>query len=188
MPAPGLDRTLAITGSSSFSFSLPPQMASGSYAVQWKLGALNGSCWFDVVGYAAKMMECLLDKDSYAPSDLMNVSLTVRAGRQISGVMKGWVVDPQGIYHACLDTNLNLEAGDNALQFPAELRTVLAGTHQLVYALYVKDQDIMLDWGQESQEYHWLSQIMLSQNQIYHTDLYPFLQTGHPGREIHMRS
>jgi trehalose utilization protein len=148
--APGYEDTIPITGSTSFSFVLPAQMLSGTYAINYQFGGHAGASSFDVMGYSARVLEATLDKATYDPLDTMKLRLNIEVNQPLSGILKGWIYRPDGVYSELFEILRDFSAGENDVEVSASLATPVDGVHRLVYALYEADSLISLVSGAES--------------------------------------
>ena len=147
---PGLAEDIDITGPTSFDFVLPGEMASGTYSIYWEFVESSGVYNFDVVGYSARFLECTLDKETYNPIDEVNINFKIEVNQDISGLLRGWLLDPAGNYSDLFEVSEALVAGENQVQVSAPLSTAYARIHRVVYALYKNSPGLLLASGGES--------------------------------------
>jgi hypothetical protein len=148
--APGYEDTIPIAGSTSFSFVLPAQMLSGTYAINYQFAGHAGASSFDVRGYSARVLDATLDKATYDPLDTMKLRLNIEVNQPLSGILKGWIYRPDGVYSELFEILRDFSAGENDVEVTASLATPVDGVHRLVYALYEADSLISLVSGAES--------------------------------------
>jgi len=147
---PGLAEDIEITGSTSFDFVLPNDMASGTYSIDWIFGESSGVYNFDVLGYSARILECTLDKETYNPIDEMRITFRIEVNQEFPGILRGWLLDPTGNYSDFFELSKPLAAGENQIQVSAALSTPYSDIHRVVYALYKNSPELLLASGAES--------------------------------------
>jgi len=149
--APGFEEEVTITGDTTFSFTLPDEMVSSSYAIEYQFGEHSGTYFFDVVGYSARILECRLDRSIYDPIDEMTIILRIEVNRDIpSAFIRAWIYDPQGNYNEFFEVSQPLNEGENLVQIQDAFSTPYAQMHQVVYGVYKHSDELLLTSGAES--------------------------------------
>lgn len=148
--APGHEESLAISGSTSFDFTLPEELVSGTYAVKYEFNGNTGASNFNVAGYSARVLEVTLDKPEYEAIDSMQADFSIEVNKDVPGILKGWIYHPDGAQTELFETSLDFVAGRNRLDMRADFSTALDGLHRLVYALYKADSLLLLVSGAEA--------------------------------------
>ena len=148
--APGYEETMTISGSTHFEFTLPEEMVSGRYGINYRFGDHAGVCHFDVEGYSAKVLEVLLDKAVYEPVDTMDISFNIEVNQDIPGILKGWIYSPDGVYTELFEISREFFEGENRLDVHEGLIVPLYGIHRVVYALYDASSLLCLVTGAEA--------------------------------------
>jgi hypothetical protein len=134
--------TFVFAGSAVRSFTLPSTMIAGTYKVNSRLVAADGSAIaavhpFDVAGIQVKVKEALLDKPKYAATDVIKFVLTVESNQDTPATVRTWVVDPAGNYAEAGSIDANLDAVRPVLlNLNSSLLTGSLGIHKLVYGIY----------------------------------------------------
>lgn len=140
LSAPGYEDTLPISGNTHFRFILPPEMVSGSYAINYQFGDTSGRCTIYVKGFQTKVLELVLDQPIYEPVDTMDIRLLIDTNYAVSGIVKGWIYHPDGQYAELFETMCELSTGQNRIHIQdAGFTTTEAGIHWVVYAVYKAD-------------------------------------------------
>jgi len=155
-----------VVGATSFSFALPEELKSGTYTIDYSFNDVSGSVPIDVRGYSAKVLECELNKATYAPQDTVKAKFKIEANRDFRGVLKGWIYDPQGEYTEAFQVERDFVAGENPVEATANLSTNQAGIHRLVYGIYKTSSEILLASGQESFDVEGVTLVSLSTDKI----------------------
>jgi hypothetical protein len=96
------------------------------------------------------VLEVLLDKNAYEPVDTMNISFNIEVNHELSGILKGWLYTPSGVYMDLFEINNNFVAGENKINVSTNLNAALDGLHRVVYALYKIDSLLTLVSGAEA--------------------------------------
>lgn len=150
----GFSSTLDFSGSATRSFALPSVMTAGTYSVSYSLtdaaGAKDsGSHPFDVAGIQVKVKEAILDKNKYATTDTLNLSLNIESNQDMPATVRTWVVDPAGAYTAAGDMGIELTPSQPViLTSHSSLLTTSSGIHKLIYGIY--RGDLLLASGSEA--------------------------------------
>ncbi|HDL64120.1 MAG TPA: 6-bladed beta-propeller, partial [Proteobacteria bacterium] len=153
--APGYSdqRTLDI-GETTFQFTLPEEMVSGSFTIDYIFEGESYSYPFNVMGYFARILECSLDKSEYCHDDLMEIAYRIDAGCDMDCLLRGWIKDAAGSYTDCFELSLSLIEGENLVMVTGSMLAAHSGMAQVVYGLYKPIEDdeygLLLTAGTES--------------------------------------
>ena len=91
-------------------------------------------------GIRVKVKEATLDKTKYAPSDTINLTLTIESNRNLAGTLKTWLVGPDKDYTMTGTQNISLATAVPLLTAQnIALNTTKLGLHRLVYGIYADD-------------------------------------------------
>jgi hypothetical protein len=146
----GFENTFSISGDYSFTFTLPVELTSGTQTINYTLGEYSGSCYFDVMGYALKVSEMTLDKQTYDPVDEMSINFDIESNADIQSVIKGWLYDPSGTYTEMFEVTRDLVSGDNKVSVNTNISTTVDGVHKVVYGIYKAGVTLTLVTGAEA--------------------------------------
>jgi len=128
-------------------FLLPEGLTSGTYLINYQLTINNdqlleeGEYRFDVIGYMVKILEATLDNEVYTKGDTLSFSLLLDSNKALTALFKGWAYDPEGEYAELFSQTEELPVGRRRLEFGGQLKSTLLGVHQLIYALYLEDEE-----------------------------------------------
>lgn len=147
--APGFNTSIFITGSTVLEFSLPKEMRSGTYYIDYAFDNFSSAYPFDVIGYSVRILECSLDKEVYNQSDVVKVRMNVEANQNISGVLKLWIYDSENNLIDAFEINREFVEGENEIEVSRDISTNLSGIHVLVYGIYAHSDVIFLASGAE---------------------------------------
>jgi len=147
--APGFNTSIFVTGSTTLEFTLPKEVKSGTYYIDYTFDNFSSAYPFDVIGYSARILECSLDKEVYDPVDVVNIKMNVEVNQNISGSLKMWIYDPQDNPIDTFETDKNFMRGENKIEVMRDLSTNFSGIHVLVYGVYAHSDLILLASGAE---------------------------------------
>jgi len=147
--APGFNKSMFLTGSAVIEFELPKELRSGTYYIDYTFDNFSAAYPFDVIGYSARILECNLDKEVYNQSDVMIVNMNVETNKNISGVLKSWIYDPEDNLIKELEIERNFVKGENKIEIVLNFSSNLSGIHALVYGIYAHSDLIFLASGAE---------------------------------------
>jgi len=147
--APGFNKSMFLTGSAVIEFELPKELRSGTYYIDYTFDNFSAAYPFDVIGYSARILECNLDKEVYNQSDVIRVNMNVETNKNISGVLKLWIYDPEDNLIKELEIERNFVKGENKINIVSNFSSNLSGIHALVYGIYAHGDLIFLASGAE---------------------------------------
>jgi hypothetical protein len=147
--APGFNTSIFVTGSTTLEFTLPKELRSGTYYIDYTFDDFSSAYPFDVIGYSARILECNLDKGVYNQRDVVKVEMNVEVNQNISGVLKMWIYDPQNNVVDIFEMDKNFLEGENKIELSRSFLTNLSGIHVLVYGIYAHSDLIFLASGAE---------------------------------------
>ncbi|MCK4476439.1 MAG: PKD domain-containing protein [Methanophagales archaeon] len=124
-----------VSGSTTLCFTLP-ELRSGTYYIDYTFGDFSSSYPFDVIGYSARIVEFSLDKWSYEFGETMRMEANVEVNRDISGVFKVQIYDPEDELIDEFEIPRDFIQGENKLEMERTLSTAKSGIHALVYEVY----------------------------------------------------
>lgn len=147
--APRYEESYTITGTKTIEFRLPMNLTSGTYRIFYTFQPWNstqtisGEFKFDVIGYQVRVREAKVDKIKYKPGNKINIRLKIELNKPIIGIVRGWIIDPYyTTYTKFFEKEAVLEAGENLVDLSGTLSARCAGIYRLVYAFYLKSQEI----------------------------------------------
>jgi hypothetical protein len=145
LTAPNYEETVPFNNTATRSFPLPSTMTAGTYYVSYQLSTSSGQNYtgtrpFDVDGIRVKVKEATLDKAKYAPSDTINLTLSIESNQNLGAILKTWLVDPDKNYTLPQTQNILLATTAPLLTSQnIALNTAKLGLHRLVYGIYSDD-------------------------------------------------
>jgi len=145
LTAPNYEETVLFNNTATRSFPLPSTMTAGTYYVSYQLSTSSGQNYtgtrpFDVDGIRVKVKEATLDKAKYAPSDTINLTLSIESNQNLGAILKTWLVDPDKNYTLPQTQNILLATTAPLLTSQnIALNTAKLGLHRLVYGIYADD-------------------------------------------------
>ena len=145
LSAPDYEETFTFSENTVKSFNLPASMTAGTYYVSYNFlrgdgETISGSHPFDVDGLKVKVKEAALDKDRYAPGEIINISLNVESSHDLEAILKTWMVDPEKNHSPPQIQEINLKKTEfSFLTQSLTLSTQKQGLHQLLYGIYSKE-------------------------------------------------
>ncbi len=135
--APGYSDEFSIeSGLTTFEFTLPLEMRSGTYAIDYTFAGKDYTYPFDVMGYSARVLECTLDKNEYYPNDEMKIRFRIEVNQDITGVLQGWIKDSRGNYTDCFKITQDFVKGENVVNVIGSMSAPYKGIGELIYGLY----------------------------------------------------
>jgi hypothetical protein len=126
---------LVIDGSTALSFVVPT-LRSGTYYIDYTFDGFASSYPFDVVGYSARIIEFRLDKGTYASGDTMALEANVETNRDVDGLLRISLYDPQDSLIDEFGIPVAFAAGENVIEAERTFSTDTPGIHSLVYGVY----------------------------------------------------
>ena len=140
LTAPGYTFNDTVNGPRTLEFTLPAELRSGTYYVDYAFGNYSSAHPFDVVGFSARILEVSLDKEEYISGEDLELKLKIESNRNVSGGSGGRLRTE--IYNAedeLLDEfeqNESLRAGETEIEVCRTLLTGTSGVHAVVYGFY----------------------------------------------------
>ena len=138
----GLMDTFSFSGSLSRTFTLPEDMASGTYAVFATLATSTGETIgtkqaFDVAGISVKVKEAFLSKGAYGPTESLRFTVRAQSTVDLSASLRIWVRHPDGKSEFLAEKAVALTK-DGLLDESSTLVFTRrsAGVHSIVYGIY----------------------------------------------------
>jgi rhodanese-related sulfurtransferase/PKD repeat protein len=147
--APGFNTNISVSEPTTIEFTLPSELRSGTYYIEYTYKNISISYPIDVVGYYARILECSLDKEIYDPGETITVNMNVELNQNVYGVLKIWIYDSQYNYIDEFEIDKNFIEGENNLEFHRNLSTDQSGTYALLYGIYTKGSLVYLVSGSE---------------------------------------
>ena len=135
MIAPNFSVNTTIGVPTTFEFTLP-ELRSGTYYIEYTFGNFSSAYPFDVIGYSVRILEASLDKEEYRDGDTMKLKMNIEANRNVSGLLRTWIYDPEGNLLDDFETNITLIKGENEIEVSRILSTNISGIHVIVYGFY----------------------------------------------------
>ncbi|NAT10896.1 hypothetical protein C4E22_05040, partial [ANME-1 cluster archaeon AG-394-G06] len=132
LTAPNFSYNDTISGPTTLEFTLP-ELRSGTYYIEYSFGNFSSTHPFDVRGYSARILEASLDKEEYISGNEMKLEMNIEANRDVSGLLKTWIYDPEENLIDEFEMNKILIAGENKIEVCRTLSTDKSGIHAIVY-------------------------------------------------------
>jgi hypothetical protein len=151
LTAPNFSYNDTISGPTTLEFTLPA-LRSGTYYIEYRFGDFSSTHPFDVRGYSARILEASLDKEEYISGNEMKLEMKIEANRDVSGLLKTWIYDPEDDLIDEFAMNKTLEEGENEIEISRTLSTNISGIHVIVYGFSAElsgDSSTMLVSGAE---------------------------------------
>ena len=149
--APGYEDEFTVDGSTSKSFTLPPDLIGGTYGASWSFfssdegGSFSGVRLFDVAGLKVVVTEASLDKSRYSPGDIIQARVVFESNQDVSAQMKLWIINPEGDYSDAGSIQISLSSAEHTIAIQStSFDSSYAGMHRLVYALYTPDDKLIV--------------------------------------------
>jgi ligand-binding sensor domain-containing protein/PKD repeat protein len=148
--APGFTTTLQLPAScplppaSCFSFTVPDDLARGTYTVDYTLLPPGGgepeggqrSAPFDVDAPWVRATEARLIGMPYMPGDDVQIDLTIASTHDLDASLRAWLVYPDGTRNEGITETVSLQdALNNHVTLTLPLSTTQSGPHRLVYLI-----------------------------------------------------
>ncbi len=174
LTAPNYEETVPFNNTATRSFPLPSTMTAGTYYVSYQLSTSSGQNYtgtrpFDVDGIRVKVKEATLDKAKYAPSDTINLTLSIESNQNLGAILKTWLVDPDKNYTLPQTQNILLATTAPLLTSQnIALNTAKLGLHRLVYGIY--SDDMLLSAGSEAFDMGEAVVLGIATDQAYYPD------------------
>ncbi|MBN1889247.1 MAG: carboxypeptidase regulatory-like domain-containing protein [Thermoflexales bacterium] len=135
--------SLALGSDSVFTFSLPADLARGSYAIY---STIHGcSCeadgreqvtWFDVAAPLIQVIRSDLSPGPYRPGDVLSATLTIACNDEMDAELQAWLGYPDGSYGAVFTQAVHLASRlDNRRLVSSTITGTQMGLHRLFYRL-----------------------------------------------------
>jgi hypothetical protein len=143
--------TLNMSGSSSASFQVPKDTLGGTYGISWNFAPADplhpgrsGSQPFDVSGLVVKVAKSQLEKGKYLPGETINARYIFESNRAITLGLRCWTTTPSEEWEYLGESSVTVSADQhvNALS-SYSFTTTEAGTHHLVYGLYLENRLVL---------------------------------------------
>jgi hypothetical protein len=139
--------TLDFSSSASSSFQAPSDTLGGTYGISWSLipadptkPELSGSHSFDVSGLVVKVAKSELEKGKYAPGDTINAHYIFESNQDQTLKLRNWVVPPSGDWTYLGENSVSVSSQHQVDAVTGySFTTTEAGTHELVYGLYLAE-------------------------------------------------
>jgi hypothetical protein len=137
--------TLEFSSSASAGFQVPTDTLGGTYGISWDFvpadpakPELSGSHPFDVGGLVVKVAKSELGKGKYAPGETINAHYIFESNQDRTLKLRNWVIPPSGdwTYLGASSVTVSSQQQVDALT-GYSFNTTEAGTHELVYGLYL---------------------------------------------------
>ena len=90
-----------------------------------------------------------MDKEEYHDGDVIKLRMNIEANRDVSGLLKTWIYDPENELIDEFEMNETLMEGENRIEISRTLSTNKSGMHVLVYGIYAYSDLIFLASGAE---------------------------------------
>ena len=132
LTAPNFTYNDTLSGPTMLEFTLP-ELRSGTYYIEYTYGNFSSAHPFDVRGYSARIIEAGLDKEVYYNGDIIKLKMNIEANRNVSGLQKTWIYDPENELVDELAMNKTLMEGENKIEISRTLSTNISGIHVIVY-------------------------------------------------------
>nr|QNO55772.1 hypothetical protein DIJDKDOB_00003 [Methanosarcinales archaeon ANME-1 ERB7] len=132
LTAPNFTYKDTVSGPMTLDFTLP-ELRSGTYYIEYTYGNFSSAHPFDVRGYSARIIEACLDKEVYYSGDIIKLKMNVEANRNVSGLQKTWIYDPENELVDEFAMNKTLMEGENKIEISRTLSTNISGIHVIVY-------------------------------------------------------
>jgi PKD repeat protein len=150
--APGFESAIALPASG-FQFTLPTDVARGSYAIDYGLeGGERHSVPFDVDAPWVRVTEARLLGLPYEAGDQVQVDLTIASTDALAAGLRAWVLGPDLTRGPETEISLSLAAApNNRVGLSLPLSAEQAGRYRLVYLLTAAGEpDLVYASGSES--------------------------------------
>ena len=135
--APGYSNTMALaSGITNFQFTLPLEMLSGKYQIEYSANCGTYSYNIDVAGYSLRVLESILNRDAYEPESSIALNCLVDASHAMDCIVRGWVIDAAGEYTDCFEISCTLEKGENIIDLTGIVATSVGGEAKLIYGFF----------------------------------------------------
>jgi hypothetical protein len=133
--APGYTAELPVDGNTVLSFTVP-ELRSGTYYIEYTFDGFASSYPFDVIGYSARIMEFRLDRERYTSGDTMQLRANVEVSRDVTGLLRIRLYDPQDNLIDEFEILAALMEGENKIETERAFSTDTSGIHALVHEVY----------------------------------------------------
>ncbi|RZB29496.1 MAG: hypothetical protein AEth_01131 [Candidatus Argoarchaeum ethanivorans] len=135
LTAPKFAYNDTISGPTTLNFTLL-ELRSGTYYVEYTFGNLSFAHPFDVIGYHSKVLEANLYEEVYYSGETLRLGINIEANRNISGLLRMWIYDPENVLIDEFEMNKTLTEGENEIEMSRTLLTNMSGIHVIVYGFY----------------------------------------------------
>jgi hypothetical protein len=152
--APGFNNTIPVSNQTTFDFTLPDEMRSGTYFIIYSFNNQSYGYPFDVKGYSAEILEASLDKNIYDLDDVVEVNLTIKTDPGMQGRVLFEILDFD--YNVIESSEVPYEflEGENKVQESIGFVSPLPGIKVLSYSVYTNNS-LLLASGEEYFEIPW---------------------------------
>jgi ligand-binding sensor domain-containing protein len=141
--------TLEFSSSASASFQAPTDTLGGTYGISWSLTPsdptkpeLSGSHPFDVSGLVVKVAKSVLEQGKYAPGETINAHYIFESNQDQTLKLRNWTVPPSGDWTFLGESSVTVSSQQQVDAMTGySFNTTEAGTHELVYGLYLSEDD-----------------------------------------------
>ncbi|MDI6886712.1 MAG: PGF-CTERM sorting domain-containing protein, partial [archaeon] len=133
--APNLTYNDTISGPTTLTFTLP-ELRSGTYYIEYTFGNFSSAHPFDVIGYSSRVIEADLGKEKYYSGEAVRLGINIEANRDVSGLLRTWIYNPDDELIDEFETNKTLTEGENEIEISRTLLTNKSGIHTVVYGFY----------------------------------------------------
>jgi ligand-binding sensor domain-containing protein len=139
--------TLDFSSTASASFQVPIDTLGGTYGISWSLTPsdpekpeLSGSQPFDVSGLVVKVAKSVLEKGKYEPGEAINAHYIFESNQDQTLKLRNWVIPPSGDWTYLGESSVTVSSQQQVDAMTGySFNTTEAGTHELVYGLYLTE-------------------------------------------------
>jgi hypothetical protein len=134
----GLDEVLSVEGSTTIGFTIPEER-TGTYYIDYTFDygeTFSSSYPFDISGYSARIIEVILNKNTYNPGDTLTMDMKVDVNRDILATLKYWIYGAQENIIDEFEIERDLAQGENEVYISRILSPENGGIHSIVYRIY----------------------------------------------------
>jgi len=132
LTAPDFTYNDMISSPTTLEFTLP-ELRSGTYYIDYTFENFTSAYPFDVIGYSARIIEANSDQEKYYNGDIIKLRINIEANRNVSGLLKTWIYDPENELIDEFEMNENLMESENKIEISRSLSTNISGIHVIVY-------------------------------------------------------
>ena len=135
LSAPNYTVNTVISAPTTFEFTLP-ELRSGTYYIEYTFENFSSAYPFDVIGYSARIPEASVDKGLYYNGDALKLKMNFEVNRNVSGLLKTRLYDPEDELIDEFAVNKSLVKGENEIEVCRIISTSISGMHEMVYSFY----------------------------------------------------